>query len=415
MPVKVIREQDLMQKLCFICDANSIHAKNLISYFQSNFDVYIISTSSITKSSYPGLKEGDKIKFLSGKFVEQSSSQGFGWLQKVPLWFALLLQNARHDLLKFKCVVFPILYERKLNRFIKKIDPEVVHILRLPYEGYIASSIKGPKIVVTLWGNDLVYWPRINFIIKYYTKKILKKTDLLLPDTCRDKYLAEHYGLRAEVPVWSTPAQGGLLVKQELAEVKRLSKEETKALLGLAGKKVIVANRGFNSWYIKTDELIAAIAELIKKDKNYHFFIDGNTHSVGYKKCLQQVRQYGISDYVTLGKHSRTDFLKLLRCADVVASMAIYDGLSVSILESIYLEAFPILLFQRSYDNWLVNNENCIFSANTSDGLAQSITRYFEEFQSKSVSINESNAILLEERANYANNLERLSKLYSSL
>ena len=404
-----------MKKLCFICDANSIHAKNLISYFQSNFDIYIISTTSVTKSSYPGLEVEGKIKFLSGEFEELSSSEGFGWLQKVPLWFALLLQNFRHVLLKVKCMVFPILYKGKVNRLIKKINPDIVHILRLPYEGYIASSIKGPKIVVTLWGNDLVYWPRINFIIKYYTKKILNKTDLLLPDTCRDKYLADLYGLRSGVPVWSTPAQGGLLVKKELAEIKNQSKEEMKASLGLAGKKVIVANRGFNSWYIKTDELIAAIAELVKKDQNYHFFIEGNTHSVGFKKCLQQVKQYGISEYVTLEKHSRTDFLKLLRCADVITSMAIYDGLSVSLLESLYLEAFPILLFQRSYDNWLVNNKNCIFSENTSDGLAQSITRYFEEFQSKSVSINKSNAILLEEKANYANNLDRLSELYTSL
>ena len=65
-------------------------------------------------------------------------------------------------------------YRQQFLDIIAKIQPDLVHALRIPFEGMLArSTYPGIPLVVSIWGNDLTLHARGSFMMASLTRQVL--------------------------------------------------------------------------------------------------------------------------------------------------------------------------------------------------------------------------------------------------
>ncbi len=178
---------------------------------------------------------------------------------------------------------------------------------------------------------------------------------------------------------------------------------------------MVLSCRGFFNWYVKTEAFVRAIPNLLKENADYFFFIEGNLNSPGFNRIKALVKRVGVEDNVALKHHNRETYLEIVRMADIIVSLAIVDGLPMSLLEAMYLETFPIMCFQRSYDGFFENGKNCLFFHwDSEEEIEACITKYYDEYHNDRKWLNY-NRQIMEEKCDYEKNLYRLEGEYQEL
>ena len=401
-------------RIVYLCDANSIHSQNLIRFFaEREHEIVVISTKSCDVEKYAF--KNVTLKFLGAAGPLSQPSANLYAKKKIfdimpGLWTVMAAQQVW-----LAGVIRPFILKSQAQEIVNQFSPDILHVLRTRYEGYIASLMSHPRIVLSLWGNDIVYWPGHNRMFRYFTKRLLKKVRLLLPDTIRDKYLAEVFDFPKNAKVRVMPATGGIRQSGEIKDIRSFSKDELKKRWNLKDKRVILSCRGFFNWYVKTEAFVRAIPNLLKKNADYFFVIEGNLNSPGFNRINALVKRLGVEDNVVLEHHNRETYLEIVKMADIIVSMAIVDGLPMSLLEAMYLETFPIMCFQRSYDGFFENGKNCMFFCwDSEEEIEACITKYYAEYHTdrKWVDLNRQ---IMEEKCNYEKNLCRLEGEYQEL
>ena len=94
----------------------------------------------------------------------------------------------------------------------EQIQPDLIHALRIPYEGIVAAAACPPNVplAVSIWGNDLTMQASANPLIARATRRVLARTDLLYADCQRDLDLARKWGLRPIALRSLLPGGGGI-------------------------------------------------------------------------------------------------------------------------------------------------------------------------------------------------------------
>ncbi len=137
----------IAMRLLFVADGRSPIAQNWIRHFVERGDeVYLASTFACSRMDFP----------LNG-------------LEIVPVAFSALQKSdpaprAPAPRGPWACVPrsgsgsVPITIRRasdRLRGFIETVKPDLVHAMRIPYEGMLAAdAYTGIPLIVSIWGND---------------------------------------------------------------------------------------------------------------------------------------------------------------------------------------------------------------------------------------------------------------------
>ncbi|HJS28754.1 MAG TPA: glycosyltransferase, partial [Anaerolineales bacterium] len=76
---------------------------------------------------------------------------------------------------------------RRLRKQVEKVHPELVHAMRLPYEG-MAAALANPAapLLISIWGNDFTLHASRTPLTGRYTRLAMARSDALHTDCRRD-------------------------------------------------------------------------------------------------------------------------------------------------------------------------------------------------------------------------------------
>ena len=100
---------------------------------------------------------------------------------------------------------------RKLREVQARIRPELVHAMRIPFEGMLAAdAYDGTPLLVSIWGNDLTLRAPSTPLMRHYTSWTLQAAHGLHADCRRDIRLGKQWGFDASQPACVLPGNGGV-------------------------------------------------------------------------------------------------------------------------------------------------------------------------------------------------------------
>ncbi len=197
--------------ILFIADGRSPTTQSWVRNIQSlDYEVSLIST--FICDPLPGLSHFHILpiafsRFSSAKASVQTQRKQSG-LKSFLRRFLSIFQVFRYWLGPLTILRFARIYKN----LIKRIQPDLVHALRIPFEGMLGSyTPQGIPFIAATWGNDLTLHAEGSHMMIQFTKRCLTRADGLSSDTHRDVELAfQQWGLAEGTPTLVVPGSGGL-------------------------------------------------------------------------------------------------------------------------------------------------------------------------------------------------------------
>lgn len=406
-------------KVCFIGYADSIHTRRWVEYFchSPEYEVHILTIAPCTTP-------------IKGAIIHNLSSSGVIAQPGVenPRWWLpmakSIVNKVRNNRLG-NSLMYIVDNERawrflpcrilrcqsRAKTIIDEIRPDLIHGLSLIFGGCIAGLIGHRPLVVSTWGTEFVYFAQKNRALRRLIRKALSQTDLLLPDNTRDKYLAEVYGFSLSSLSYVMPATGGLKLNEFPLHLKDTS---ARGKLGIdPDTNLIISIRGFKTFHVNTETLIEAIPQIVAEFPNSLFVIDGAFQSSGYFRLKMLAERLKVERYIRftnrLGRQELADYLS---ASDIMASVTLYDGLPISMLEGMAYGAIPIMSNHSSIQEWVTAGQNgYLFNPRDPENIGQVIVKALQNKHNFEV-MRKRNWALLEERADYYKNVKIAEEFY---
>ena len=253
-------------RLLFIADGRSPIANNWINYFVNRGDeVHLVSTFDCNPDyelasynfvpvAYSRVKKGP------------TQGQGISTLQGI-LWSSSFV-NLRTSVRRFLSPLTIPAAADQLRSLINRIQPDLVHALRIPFEGILAANAMQEKndipLIISVWGNDFTLHAGTTPWMRSYTKQGMVRVDGLHTDCHRDLRLAYEWGFSEHRPAIVLPGNGGVQIDLFYPSVEKLNLSED----------TIINPRGIRS-YIRNDTFFKAIPEVLNRHPETRFVCPG--------------------------------------------------------------------------------------------------------------------------------------------
>ncbi len=378
-------------RILFVADGRSPIAQNWIRYFADRGDeVYLASTfNCMVDFPLKGL-EITPVAFSGTK--KSSTSSRTASSRTIGLRAAI-----RHFL-------GPLTISRaskRLRGFIERVQPDLVHAMRIPYEGMLAAdAYTGIPLLISVWGNDFTLHASSTSLMDHYTHWTMNVADALHADCYRDIRLAKQWGFEPSKPTLVTPGNGGIRADIFYPPSKPVD------------EPIIFNPRGFRA-YVRNDVFFQAIPLVLKKYTNAKFI---SASMANESQALQQIGKLDIRQSVellpTLPHFQMAD---VFRRAQIVVSPSIHDGTPNSLLEGMACGCFPIAGNLDSIREWITSGKNGILTdATDPQKLADAILEGLENktLRDQATGLNQK---IIMERAEYTRCMSLAEKFYSSL
>lgn len=397
-------------RLCFIVDARSPIAQNWIRYFSSErYELHVISSYPCSPDvldvtsfhtvpvAFSGLvRKGSRDK-------ENQANRRQGNIQKI---LKSLLRYMRHwpgpfDVLR---------QAGKVRDIITQIGPDLVHAMRVPYEGMLAAEalkeIELP-LLISVWGNDFTLFAERYPTIAWMTQRAIRRADALHPDCHRDLRLAKDWGFDDRKPAVVLPSAGGIQSDVFYPDSVKPSLQARWAIPGQA--PVVINPRGFRG-YVRNDTFFQAIPLVLKKMPSVIFLgaaMEGNPIAEKWIKELHIERSVRLLPSV-----SRDEMADLFRLADITISPSEHDGTPNSLLEAMACGCFPVAGDIESVREWIKDGTNGLLCDPASpEALARAILCALEDSHLRQRA-KQHNVTLIAERAAYGKVMARAEDFY---
>ena len=270
-----------------------------------------------------------------------------------------MMSTFRPLLMKLRAVLAPLTLSAAQDRFlscVREIQPDIVHALRVPFEGMLASALQAEiPLIVSIWGNDLTLHAYASRLMGARTRQTLERADGLIADAERDIVLAKEYGLREGVPELVVPGSGGL----DLARIKNYTNNSENVLKAYdmpLDKSIVINPRGFRPGSVHQDVFFDSIPYIVKRYPNAHFVCPG---MCGQPLAEKWIRRLDIEGSVTLLPFMPQEELwALYSYADIYVSLSSHDGTPNSFLEAISRGCFPVVGDITSLREWIEDGVN---------------------------------------------------------
>jgi len=386
-------------KILFVVDARSPIATNWIRHFAQSKrggEIFIASTFACSLD-FP-VKRLEIIPVAFSELKKETQRPGAASARSLSLrtiirqWIGpLTIRRA----------------SQKLRAFIEEVKPDLIHAMRIPYEGMIgsfalsgvsrqANAVEAPLIVST-WGNDFTLHASSSPLMKYYTRRTMQAADAIHADCHRDIRLAKEWGFDSSKSSFVAPGNGG--VRSDVFYPPDKPVEEP----------VILNPRGFRP-YVRNDTFFKAIPLVLAKHPNAKFICTG---MAGEPQAIKWIRELKIENAVELLDLLPSDQMaELYRRAQILISPSIHDGTPNTLLEGIACGCFPIAGDLESIREWITPNENgLLFDANNSQSIADAILLSIENknLRRSAAGLNRE---IIAARAEYEQNMQRAEEFY---
>jgi glycosyltransferase involved in cell wall biosynthesis len=299
---------------------------------------------------------------------------------------------------------------RRLQHAIERTEPDLVHAMRIPYEGMAAARAVPPQIpfLLSIWGNDLTLHAPANRLMRNATRHALERADALQCDCGRDVRLAEAWGWVPTRPSIVVPGIGGVDVN-----VFHPGKSTLREQLGLdPGVPIVLNPRGLRE-YVCWDSYLEAIPVIAARRPDVHFVCTGMSESAAVKR---RVADLGITTRLTLlpplGHAAMAD---VFRAADVSVSPSVHDGTPNTLLEAMASGALPVVGRLDSVLEWIEDGQNGLVCDPTDpDSVATAVIEALENarLRARATTINGS---LIEERADFGRSMDAVDAFYRTV
>lgn len=295
---------------------------------------------------------------------------------------------------------------RQIRMLIEDIRPDLVHAMRIPYEGMAAAAaMEGSSrlpLVISVWGNDFTLHAKSSPWMAAWTRRAMLRADALHSDCQRDVRLARELGFEKGKPAFVAPGNGGVDIGMFYpGESAQEGHEEW-----------VINPRGVRA-YVRNDTFFKAIPIVLEKRPETRFVCLGMKEST-----LAQgwVRELGIGNQVDLlPTLPRAELPHLYRRCSMVVSPTMHDGTPNTLLEALACGCFPVAGDLESIREWIENGRNGLLVDPTNDlELSQAILRGLDD-QELVKQARAQNLKMIEERAEYGSVMARAVEFYKSL
>jgi glycosyltransferase involved in cell wall biosynthesis len=390
-------------KILFFADGRSPIALNWISFFvQDGHEVHLASSFPCQ----PDLPLAS-VEFIPTAFsqLKKNSAPGAGRGKRSPAVGLRTLARQWLGVLTLPGAA------RQLAQAADRIQPDLMHAMRIPYEGMTSAlalsrlkSIPGshiPPLLISIWGNDFTLHAHANPWMAYLTRQALHKADALHADCQRDIHLAHEWGFSSEKPVTVLPGAGGI----------QLETFYPPALDKMPGP-VVIQPRGVRA-YVRNDTFFHAIPLILARQPGVHFICPAMS---GEAQIEHWVDELNIRQAVELlPAQGRVQMAALYRSAQVLVSPTTHDGTPNTLLEALACGCFPVAGDISSLREWITPGVNgLLFDPADPHALAQAVLSGLEQEDMRSRA-RDYNLRLVRERADYSTVMSKAQAFYLSL
>ena len=286
-----------------------------------------------------------------------------------------LISRFRNHLQTVRYVLGPLTLpsaDKPYKRIVEHFEPDLVHALRIPFEGMLASQTPQPvPLITSIWGNDLTLHAQGSTAMQRWTVKTLQRADGLAADAQRDIRLAGGWGFQPRLPHTVYPGNGGL----DLVALQETTLRPANQLLQgwLTAKDILIINpRGFRPGSVRNDIFFEALHLLSKRLKNVRFVCPAMANQV---EAQEWVMNYGLQEQVRLLPYLSQDVLwSLFKRAAVSVSISEHDGTPNSLLEAMAIGCLPVAGDIESIREWITPGWNgLLVEPQRADALADAI------------------------------------------
>ena len=381
-------------RLLLVADARSPIAANWISKLaETDHEIHLVSTfPSVPEIGLESYRElplafsplAKKFKGLSrSRPVQSRNRSGYSWL------------------IRFRYLIGPysaLYFGRHLRRIIRDLDPDLVHAMRIPFEGMMAASALPfrPPLMLSIWGNDLTLHAESSRTVSAFTRRTLARTSALHVDCRRDIKLAALWGLPQNCPTLVEPSGGGI----QTSIFHPVAKPR---------KPIIINPRGWRP-YVRNDSYFRAIPLVLKEFPEARFICpamaeEGESH--------RWVERLGIRQNVDLlPKLSRVQLSREFKRAQIMVSVTSHDGTPNTLLEAMACGCFPIVGDMPSAREWIKPGENgFVVDSDSPKSLAEHIIRALRSEVLRQ-SAAEKNWRLIQQKAEHSAVMKRVVEFY---
>src|ERR1051325_204740 len=190
-----------LMRILYVADGRSSIAQNWIRHFVERGDeVYLASTFACSLDFPVKGLEITPVAFSSVRKVSQrpgtSRARTVGLRTAIRQWFGPFTIRRAAD---------------RLRGYIQRVQPDIVHAMRIPYEGMMAAdAYTGAPLIVSVWGNDFTLHASSTSFMDHYTNWTMQVADALHADCHRDVRLAYKWGFKKDKRSIVAPGNGGI-------------------------------------------------------------------------------------------------------------------------------------------------------------------------------------------------------------
>jgi glycosyltransferase involved in cell wall biosynthesis len=332
-------------RLLYLVDGRSPIALNWIRGFQEQgHEVHLVSTFPCEKglpyASLHFINVG-----LSQKAGSKALSAGVGSARLIRLRTAL-----RHWLA-------PLTLAQAAGQFkqlLEQIQPELVHAMRIPYEGMVAARAD-PQVplIISIWGNDFTLHAGSNPLMARETRRSMEVANAIHADCDRDLRLAVRWNLQSDAHRVVLPGNGG--IRMDVFHPGPVDPPGG-SLLEAALKDfppevpVVINPRGFRG-YVRNDIFFQSIPLILAELPGTRFLCPA---MLGQSQAAEWIRRLGIDDFVRLlPALTQGEMAAAFRRAAVSVSPSEHDGTPNTLLEAMASGSFPVAGDLESVREWI--------------------------------------------------------------
>ena len=394
-----------IMRIFFIADGRSPTALRWLRYWiETGHSVHLVSTFPCSPPK--GIESFHVLPVAFGRMAGGQVKRNSGKSRRS--WMAGL-----HDiLLPLRYFLGPltlIFYRKRFKVLLNEIQPELVHALRIPYEGMLASAIPGEvPLIISIWGNDLTLHAHGSFFMKRLTLRALRRADGLIADTQRDISLGQEWGFSRAKPTLVVPGSGGIRLKEiSLSSgIEKLPEE-------LPDGPIIVNPRGQRPGSLRQDVFFHAIPLVLARVPEAFFICPALQGDIEAEKWVDAL---GIRSRTKLWPYlDQAQLWYLFQKSRIFVSPSVHDGTPNSFLEAMACGCFPIVGNIESMREWIQTGVNgFLVDASDAHSIADAVVQTIKQptLQLNAAKIN---AALVEKRAEFTSNMESVEFFYNAI
>jgi glycosyltransferase involved in cell wall biosynthesis len=385
-------------KLLFVADGRSPIALNWIKYSVENgHEVHLVSTFACR----PDLPFASlEVVTVAYSGTKSSGLPGAG--SSSALWGARLLP-IRSAVRQWLGPLTLGRSSRRLAGIISRVQPDLVHAMRIPFEGMlaadaIAAMAGAPPLLVSVWGNDFTLHAPSSPPMRHYTEWAMKIADALHTDCQRDLRLAKQWGFKPGLPTLVAPSNGGIRM------------EVFHPPLEPQGAPVVLNPRGFRG-YVRNDSFFRSIPLVLKERPDARFVCAAMAGEPQALRWISELKIEGAVELLPPLPHEK--MAEVLRRAQVLVSPTTHDGTPNPLLEGMACGCFPVAGDLDSIREWIIPGVNgLLVDPANPPALAEAILRGLNDaglWQQAAAR----NAEIIATRADYSTSMRRAGEFYT--